>query len=98
MIIEVANPSHCVYAHVICETIAESAKQRGTGIAKRTPKYIVSKMNKGDAVIALDGFNFVGFSYIESWSHQKIYFQFGIDCSSELQGSRHGQAYQEKNL
>jgi len=36
----VANESHFKYAQTICDTIAESAKVRGTGIAKRTPEYI----------------------------------------------------------
>lgn len=86
MIIEVANSSHCVYARIICDTIAESAKQRGTGIAKRTPKYIISKMYKGDAVIALDGSNFVGFSYIESWSHQKFIANSGLIVHANYRG------------
>ena len=33
MEIVIANKSHIKYAEIICETIAESAKVRGTGIA-----------------------------------------------------------------
>ena len=40
----VANESHFKYAEVICDTIADSAKVRGTGIAKRTPEYIQKKL------------------------------------------------------
>jgi GNAT superfamily N-acetyltransferase len=48
------NSSHNKYAEVICGTIADSAKVRGTGIAKRSPEYIVQKIESGNAVIALD--------------------------------------------
>ena len=70
MKIVIADKSHNIYADIVCKTIAESANIRGTGIAKRTPEYIISKMEKGNAVIALDGNDFVGFCYIEkmgSW-------------------------------
>ncbi|MDX1334001.1 MAG: GNAT family N-acetyltransferase, partial [Robiginitalea sp.] len=43
MKIVVADPSHIKYAQVICDTIADSAKVRGTGIAKRTPDYIIKR-------------------------------------------------------
>ena len=43
--------------------------QRGTGIARRSPDYISSKILGGKAVVALDGERLVGFSYIECWGH-----------------------------
>lgn len=48
-----ATEQHIEYATQICDEMAESAKARGTGIAKRTPEYITSKMLEGKAVIAL---------------------------------------------
>ncbi|PCH52599.1 MAG: GNAT family N-acetyltransferase, partial [Flavobacteriaceae bacterium] len=39
MKVVIANSSHIKYAEIICETIKESAKVRGTGIAERTPEY-----------------------------------------------------------
>lgn len=38
-----ADPTHAHYAPRICELIYESALQRGTGIAKRSPEYIARK-------------------------------------------------------
>jgi len=38
----VANLSHLIYVDEILKTIEESAKVRGTGIAKRKPEYIES--------------------------------------------------------
>lgn len=78
MKIIIANKSHAQYAEVICETIKESAKIRGTGIAQRTPEYVINKMEKGNAVIALDGEKFAGFCYIETWSHEKYVANSGL--------------------
>lgn len=64
-----ADSSHAKYAQRICDLIYESALQRGTGIAKRSPEYIAAKMTGGKAVVALDGEKLVGFSYIECWGH-----------------------------
>ena len=50
----IADKSHIIYADIICNTIADSANVRGTGIAKRTPEYIIQRMENGNAVIALD--------------------------------------------
>ena len=78
MNIVIANKSHIKYASVICETIADSAKVRGTGIAKRTPDYIISKLEKNNAVIALEGDIFAGFCYIEVWGHNKFVANSGL--------------------
>ena len=64
-----ADSSHAHYAPRICDLIYESALQRGTGIAKRSPEYIAAKMTGGKAVVALDGEKLIGFSYIECWGH-----------------------------
>jgi len=78
MEIVIANKSHSVYAEIICNTIAEAAQVRGTGIAKRKPEYIITKMGNGNAVIALDGEKFAGFCYIEKWSHGKFVANSGL--------------------
>ena len=64
-----AEQAHVAYAERICQLIYESALQRGTGIARRTPEYISAKITGGKAVVALDGDKLVGFSYIECWGH-----------------------------
>lgn len=74
----VGNASHNKYAQIICDTIEESAKVRGTGIAKRTPEYIISKFESGNAVIALENGNFAGFCYIEVWGHEKYVANSGL--------------------
>ena len=78
MDIVIANKSHLKYATIICETIENSAKIRGTGIAKRTPAYIITKLENNNAVIALDGDTFAGFCYIEAWDHDKFVVNSGL--------------------
>lgn len=74
----IANKSHIKYAGIICDTIADSAKVRGTGIATRTPEYIIAKLETGQAVLALEGSNFAGFCYIEAWGHGKFVANSGL--------------------
>ena len=78
MNVVIADKSHIKYAEAICETIAQSAQVRGTGIAKRTPEYVAAKMENGNAVIALDGDKFAGFCYIEKWGHGKFVANSGL--------------------
>ncbi|EOR31458.1 Uncharacterised protein [Elizabethkingia meningoseptica] len=61
------------YAQMICDEMENSAKLRGTGIAKRTPEYIQKKMQEGKAVIAFsdDGL-WAGFCYIETWTGEFV--------------------------
>jgi len=74
----VAREEHYKFAQEICDTMQESAIQRGTGIAKRSPDYIVKKMENGDAIIAMADDKFAGFCYIESWSHGKFVANSGL--------------------
>jgi len=78
MKIVIANESHFKYAQVICDTIAESAKIRGTGIAKRTPEYIQQRLKNGNAIIALDKDKFAGFCYIEVFGNKKLVANSGL--------------------
>lgn len=75
----VADASHKSYVEQITEEMENSAKARGTGIAKRSPSYIETKMEEGKAVIALtsDG-KWAGFCYIEAWGHGKYVANSGL--------------------
>ncbi len=78
-----AQPEHAKYAEHIVNLIYESALQRGTGIARRTPEYIAAKINGGKSVVALHGDRLVGFSYIESWSHGNFVATSGLIVDPE---------------
>jgi GNAT superfamily N-acetyltransferase len=82
----VANLSHLTYVGEILKTIEESAKVRGTGIAKRKPEYIESKILEGKAIVALDNGVFVGFCYIESWGDKKFVANSGLIVRPEYRG------------
>ena len=86
MKIIIADKSHTKYANAICDTIAGAAKDRGTGIAKRKPEYIIDKMEKGNAVIALESDDFAGFCYIESWGHGKFVANSGLIVHPNYRG------------
>lgn len=81
----VATEEHTRFAQEICTEMAESAKARGTGIAKRTPEYVASKMREGKAVVAFhkDG-RWAGFSYIESWGHNSYVANSGLIINPEF--------------
>jgi len=86
--IEITGEKHCKYVDEICKQMEESAKIRGTGIAKRDVEYVACKMREGKAVIALDdGGRFAGFSYIESWSHDCFVANSGLIVSPKYRKS-----------
>ena len=77
--ISVCDSSHEGFAKAITDEMAESAKARGTGIAKRSPEYIVQKIREGKAIIALtDEGEWAGFCYIEAWGHGKYVANSGL--------------------
>ena len=78
MKVVVTDNTHAVYAAVICHLIKESAKVRGTGIAERSPEYIIEKMCSSDAVIALHKGVFAGFCYIETWENKEFVVNSGL--------------------
>ena len=84
----VAGPEHEVYVDTILDTIAEAAKVRGTGIAKRTHEYVAKKMMEAKAVIALckSDKRFAGFSYIETWANQQYVTTSGLIVHPDFRG------------
>jgi GNAT superfamily N-acetyltransferase len=78
IVIEIANETHAPYAQFICDLIEESAKVRGTGIAKRDPNYIKQKLESGHSVVAFDGVRLIGFCYIETYSDTNYVSNSGL--------------------
>ena len=92
----VADESHVKYVDTILQTIADAAKVRGTGIAKRSPEYVATKMREAKAVIALEGERFAGFSYIETWGNKQYVTTSGLIVHPDYRGL--GLATRIKNL
>lgn len=79
IIIRVATAADKVYSKTITDEMEASASARGTGIAKRSPDYIEKKIDEGKAVIAITDQNeWVGFCYIETWSHGEYVANSGL--------------------
>ncbi len=95
-IVQVAKPEHEKYAESICKLIEESAKIRGTGIAKRSPEYIRSKILEGKGIIAthIDG-RLAGFCYIETWTHGKYIANSGLIVAPEFRNQHLGKTIKE---
>ena len=81
-----AKAEHIMYAKQISLCIDESAKVRGTGIARRTPEYLATKIQNGNAVIAINEDEFAGFCYIEVWGHEKYVAHSGLIVAPEFRG------------
>ncbi|GHT67707.1 N-acetyltransferase [Bacteroidia bacterium] len=90
----VARNEHTPYAQYICDLMEVSARERGTGIAKRSTQYVAQKMNEGKAVVALDGTKVVGFSYIETWGHGRFVANSGLIVAPDYR--KHGMALKIK--
>ena len=87
----IATDEHLQFAEQICAEMEQSAKARGTGIAKRSPEYVKPKISEGKAVIAISNKGeSAGFCYIETWSHGKYVANSGLIVSPEFR--QHGLA------
>ena len=86
MEITIASLKHIKYCDIISKTISSSAKNRGTGIALRSPEYISKKIENGNAVIAINNNEFAGFCYIEIWGHGKYVAHSGLIVSPLFRG------------
>ena len=91
-----ATAQHGEFADAITLEMEHSAQARGTGIAKRSPEYIKTKMLEGKAVIALtkEG-EWAGFCYIEAWGHGKFVANSGLIVAPKFR--KFGLARQIKN-
>ena len=85
--VQVADERFLGYVDTILNTIAEAAKIRGTGIARRSPEYIEQKIKEGKAIIALNGNEFAGFCYIESWGNKKFVANSGLIVVDKFRGN-----------
>lgn len=84
IIVRIAVPDDTSYASTITDEMEASAKARGTGIAKRSPEYVSQKITEGKAVIAVTtSGEWVGFCYIEAWSHGKFVANSGLIVSPQ---------------
>ena len=97
IIIRVATQDDKKYSTIITDEMESSAKARGTGIAKRSPEYIEKKIDEGKAVIAVTkNGDWVGFCYIETWSHGEYVANSGLIVSPEYRKSGVAKSIKQK--
>ena len=86
--VRVAQAPDKKYAGIITDEMEASARARGTGIAQRSPDYICHKIDEGKAVIAVtDDGEWVGFCYIETWSHGEYVANSGLIVAPKFRKS-----------
>ena len=92
MIIRVATAADAQYAEQLCQWYVESAKTRGTGIAKREPAYVATKMANGDGIIAFVEDELAGFCYIETFDDKTFVVNSGLIVNAEIRKGGVGRA------
>lgn len=85
-ILRIARDEDTRFADKISSMYAESAKERGTGIAVRKPEYIMTKIRNGNAIIALQDEEIAGFCYVEVFSSNTYVSNSGLIVSKLFRG------------
>ncbi|WP_310395532.1 GNAT family N-acetyltransferase [Hymenobacter sp.] len=88
MTIRVATAADARYADQLCQWYVDSAKTRGTGIAKREPAYVAQKMASGDSIIAFVEGALAGFCYIETFDDKTFVVNSGLVVNAAIR--KHG--------
>jgi len=84
MEIEISSCEHLMYVSEIQQEMYDSAQRRGTGIAKRSIEYLSKKISEGNAVVATENGEWIGFCYIETWSHGQFVANSGLIVSPKF--------------
>lgn len=84
MEIQISSSEHLMYVSEIQQEMYDSAQRRGTGIAKRSIEYLSKKISEGNAVVATEDGKWVGFCYIETWSHGNFVAHSGLIVSPKF--------------
>ena len=83
--LEVSSEKHLVYVEEIRNEMEDSAKKRGTGIAKRSSEYLGKKISEGNSIIAIDeNGTWAGFCYIETWTNGEYVANSGLIVSPQF--------------
>lgn len=88
MKLEVSSEKHLVYVEEIRNEMEDSAKKRGTGIAKRSSEYLSKKISEGNSIIAIDeNGTWAGFCYIETWTNGEYVANSGLIVSPQFRNA-----------
>ena len=88
MKLEVSSQRLLVYVEEIRNEMEDSAKKRGTGIAKRSSDYLGKKISEGNSIIAIDeNGNWAGFCYIETWTNGEYVANSGLIVAPQFRNA-----------
>ncbi len=88
MKLEVSSEKHLVYVEEIRTEMEDSARKRGTGIAKRSSEYLGKKISEGNSIIAVDDDGtWAGFCYIETWTDGEYVANSGLIVSPQFRNA-----------
>ena len=82
----IASKEDLHFAKEISAMYTESAKDRGTGIAQRTPEYLEQRISRGNAIIAIHDGALAGFCYIEVFSSEGYVSNSGLIVKPNFRG------------
>ncbi len=87
-IVKIASVRDYKFSAGIVQAINDSAKERGVELPPRSEEFIKEKIKNGLAVIAVspDHKEWLGFSYIEVWRHQKYVANSGLIVKEKYRG------------
>jgi len=87
-VVFIATEKEAKHAKMISDEIHRSARVRNTGIATRSPEYIIQVITERRAVVAVDRDLdcIAGFSYIETWGHQRYVSNSGLIVFPDYRG------------
>lgn len=95
----IADEEHLKNVPEILHEIEVSAKERGTGIAKRNASYLEEKINERKAIIAFsDSGEWAGFCYIETWSNKEYVANSGLIVKKKFRNSGLAKLIKEKTF
>ncbi len=95
MTIRVATAADAQYAEQLCQWYVDSAKTRGTGIAKREPAYVAQKMASSDGIIAFVDGELAGFCYIEIFDDKTFVVNSGLIVNAHIRKGGVGRAIKQ---
>ena len=86
IVIRIAESTDIHFASIISSWYVISSRERGTGIAVRTPEYLTTKILNGNAIIAFVDDVLAGFCYIEVFSSGTYVSNSGLIVTHEFRG------------
>jgi len=96
-IVKVAGIADVKFIQEILQEMEVSAKERGTGIAKRTASYLEEKIREDKAVIAFSkSGEWAGFCYIEAWSNKEYVANSGLIVAKKFRKDGLAKAIKQK--